>query len=139
MKLINPKYDESTLANIKSCIGQDEIKAYLTDGAELILNGVEFFNAVQILTCDEFSQYVEAKNSADRDEEQLSKAFKKAYDDPTTSNIYDVVYYAKYQGYNSSKCDMLKEKIIDTMSYDAWIDACKLYESFYRIPYYEVW
>lgn len=117
---------------------KEQIELELLDGSTYTLNKNKFFAAFIFVFGSDFKYFIETVNKRNKLQErvaELEKTLRNAIDtrkcdEYTAISINDVISLANSAGYYSGIVHELREEFVDTLSWDGWIDACRMYETF---------
>lgn len=108
----------------------------IEDGTFTILP-FEFYDAFQLLFSEEFAEFIRCINKRNEYEIEYRESFNDACkrgDTVNSKTLYEITNSAKTYGVWDGKCIQMRDAIIDNVSWNTWIDTCRLYEVFTGTP-----
>lgn len=126
--------EDTVASNIKTQMGSNYITLFLLDDEKLELSKHDFFDAFQILTCEEFQRVCVQNNMLNKAFGTAERRKQEAMMYPNEDNIEGYGIAMRRVGAIKEALENSKDKIIDKMGWNAWVNACRLYECLYRIP-----
>ena len=121
---------------VESLEKRETLTFELNDGGEYQLTQSELWTAFNVLASDEFDILT---NYINRREDAWQEAHD-AYNLMVKDECYDMQALYEYGGYMkdygryNALVDSMCGRIMELVGYDAWVNACKMYESLTGIP-----
>ena len=116
----------------------DSIELELLDGGIYTLSKDEFFTAFTFLFSADFHYFLKALNKRNELQErvmQIESTIRDAIisdecDESTTMALNDVINISNTAGYYSGITHTLRDEFADKLTWDGWINVCRMYETF---------
>ena len=133
-KLVKPSIKEGFRVEATN----EFIEFELLDGGNYTLNKGEFYDAFTTLFSDEFSYFILAINKRNELQEtvaRLESSVRNAIrsntcDELTLLNLTDVITFSDSCGHYNGIARTMREQFIELLSWNGWINVCRLYETF---------
>lgn len=106
----------------------DAIEFNLNDGDSFTLDKGELFDAINILTSNEFDELVGAHNQYEEWLEKESVCYSNAINNVNNDALYDLSHAASMRGFYNGVISTITQRITDSAPYSAWYKARCLYE-----------
>ena len=107
----------------------EKIEFGLNDGDSFTLDKGELFDAINILTSNEFDELIHAHNHYEEWREEEAIIYSLCIDDMNNSTLYELSEAASKRGYYKGVIETITKRICDSAPYFAWYKARCLYES----------
>ena len=121
--------DLSAISHNIITTGRNEaIEFSLNDGDSFTLDKGELFDAINILTSNEFDDLVGAHNHYEEWREKENVLYAQAIDNANINTLYDLTHAAAMRGFYNGVIDTVTKRITDSAPYSAWYKARCLYE-----------
>ena len=109
---------------------RNELMAFgLNDGISFTLDKGELFDAINILTSNEFDDLVGAHNHYEEWRDKENVLYSQAIDNADKDTLYDLVHAAAMRGFYNGVIETITTRITDSAPYSAWYKARCLYEA----------
>lgn len=109
-----------------------ELKS-IEDGSWLI-DKSDFFGAFSVITSEHFNKFIEALNKREDARIEQLEAYSTAIKNFTEATIYELNVKATAYGSMDGIVTEKREIMITKVGWYTWVNACKLYETMFRIP-----
>ena len=141
MKRVSDGKNNATLAYFTSEYSEShEFCFTLLDGSNVEIGAIELVHALILLMSDDFDELLELINNREKARDDMGKYYDivlLGVEDGNSCSydiVYDLTHAAKRYGRFGSMVRETKDTIINSYSWNTWVDTCRLYESIYRIP-----
>lgn len=141
LKRVSDGKSNATLAYFVSEYSEShEFCFTLLDGSNVEIGAIELMHALILLLSDDFDELLELINNREKAHDDMSAYYSivsVGVEPNETCNgeaVYELVHAGKRYGRFDSMVRETKDNIINSYSWNRWVDACRLYEGIYRIP-----
>ena len=126
--------EDTAAEHVRATLGTNYLQLHMLNGEQIEITTHDFFDAFQILTCSNFQTICMCHNMLVLARATAEKRMKEALEDFSAESLECYGIAMARVGKWAERIKAAREEIVAIMGWNAWVNACRLYECLYRIP-----